>query len=70
MQVIALLSLYAAFLYLEPACALPLDNNSSSLVRRLPSGAMVYQLSKRGSLANETTGELDQDLLDAHIRYV
>ncbi|EGG12385.1 aspartic peptidase A1 [Melampsora larici-populina 98AG31] len=49
--------------------AVPVDDGPSSLTRRLPSGATLYQLSRRGSLVDED-GVLDQDKFDNHIRYV
>lgn len=61
--------LFISFISFGSNIAVPVDDGPSSLTRRLPSGATLYQLSRRGSLVDEA-GVLDQDKFDNHIRYV
>ncbi|KAH9823191.1 aspartic peptidase A1 [Melampsora americana] len=60
---------FIPFISFGSSLAAPVDDGPSSLARRLPSGATVYQLSRMGSLVDED-GILDQEKFDNHIRYV
>ncbi|CAH7688937.1 aspartic peptidase A1 [Phakopsora pachyrhizi] len=56
--------------YFLSASSFPSSTGESNSVRRLQSGGTLIQLSRRGSLADEETGLLNQEALDAHLRYV